>query len=68
MDFSLTGNCRDKAELCEDLAGERTGRAGTAGIGDFKQLPEKKKIKIILKINQEHNKKELVVSHTALPL
>lgn len=30
MEFSLSGNCRDKAELCEDPAGERTGRPGTA--------------------------------------
>lgn len=32
MEFSLTGNCRDKAELCEDRAGERTGRPGTTEV------------------------------------
>lgn len=48
MEFSLSGNCRDKAELCEDPAGERTGRPGTAelqGQGISNNSHKKRKIK-----------------------
>lgn len=47
MEFSLVGNRRDEAELCEDRAGERTGRPGTAevpgrGISNNSQKKENK--------------------------
>lgn len=52
MEFSLTWNCRDKAELCEDRAGERTGRPDTTEVQGqaFQITPRKRKIKITLKI------------------
>lgn len=45
MEFSLVGNCRDEAELCEDRAGERTGRCTEVqgrGISNNSQKKENK--------------------------